>query len=126
MGFVTIGEEEETRRFGFHIVENQAKENRKNNENVLWVNKLFTPLPPVRITMPNGPESDWVIQDTDGMVDLVFTPKQINKFGARILFTKGDFYAPIGYYNGVLVNAKEEQILIKNQWGIGQKINLQV
>jgi hypothetical protein len=122
----SMGFDGEGRRFGFHVVENQAKETRKNNENVLWVNKNFTPLPPVRITMPNGPESDWVIQDTDGMVDLVFTPKKINRFAANLLVTGGDFFASMGYYNGVLVSSENEQIQIRNQWGIGEKLYLRV
>jgi len=122
----SMGFDGEGRRYGFHIVENQARETRKNNENVLWVNGSFTPLPPVRITMPNGPESDWVIQDLDGMVDLVFTPKEINRFGARLLVTSGDFFALIGYYNGALVSGKNEQIQVRNQWGIGEKLYLRV
>jgi len=121
MGFDADG-----RRYGFHIVENQAKETRKNNENALWVNGSFTPLPPVRITMPGGPESDWVIQDVDGMVDLVFTPKEINRFGVNLLITSGDLIAPIGYYNGALVSGNNEQIQVRNQWGIGEKLYLRM
>jgi len=122
----SMGFDGEGRRFGFHIAENQARETRKNNENVLWVNKGFTPLPPVRITMPNGPESDWVIQDLDGMVDLVFTPKVINRYGINLLVTRGDFFIPMGYYNGMLVSANEEQIQVRNQWGLGEKIYVRV
>jgi hypothetical protein len=121
-----MGFDGEGRRYGFHIVENQAKETHKNNENVLWVNGSYTPLPPVRITMPNGPESDWVIQDLEGMVDLVFTPKEINRFGINFLITSGDFIAPIGYYNGALVSGNNEQIQVRNQWGIGEKLYLRV
>ncbi|MCL2126833.1 MAG: DUF2804 domain-containing protein [Treponema sp.] len=121
MGFDAGG-----RRYGFHIAENQAKDSRKNNENVLWAGKNFTPLPPVRITMPDGPESDWIIQDLDGMVDLVFTPKEINRFGANFLAVKGDFFAPMGYYNGVLVSGGNEQIQVRNQWGTGEKLYLRV
>jgi hypothetical protein len=121
-----MGFDGEGRRYGFHIVENQARETRKNNENVLWVNGAFTPLPPVRITMPNGPESDWVIQDLDGMVDLVFTPKENNRFGANLLVTSGDFFALMGYYNGVLISGKNEHIQVHNQWGIGEKLYLRV
>ena len=121
-----MGYDEKGRRYGFHIVENQAKETRKNNENALWVNGSLTPLPPVRITMPDGPESDWIIQDVDGMVDLVFSPKVINRFGARLLITTGDFFAPMGYYNGMLVNTEGEQFQMRNQWGIGEKLYLRV
>jgi len=121
-----MGFDEEGRRYGFHIAENQAKETRKNNENALWINKSLTPLPPVRITMPNGPESDWVIQDLDGMVDLVFTPKEINRLKANFLITKGDFFTQMGYYNGVLVDDKNRQIQVHNQWGIGEKLYVRV
>ncbi|MCL2193683.1 MAG: DUF2804 domain-containing protein [Treponema sp.] len=121
-----MGFDDEDRRYGFHIVENQARETRKNNENVLWLNGRSTPLPPVLITMPGGPESDWVIQDMDGMVDLVFTPKTANRFKANLMIAKGDFFAPMGYYNGMLVSAKGEQVQVRNQWGIGEKLYLRV
>jgi hypothetical protein len=118
----SMGFDGEGRRFGFHIAENQAKETRKNNENALWIHNQLTPLPPVRITMPHGPESDWVIQDLDGMVDLVFTPKEMNRFGANLLIIGSDFFAPIGYYNGMLADSDNKQIQVRNQWGIGEKI----
>jgi len=128
--FTTIcnasGFTEDKRRFGFHIAENQTKETNKNNENALWVNGVMTPLPPVLITMPNGPENTWVIQDVEGMVDLTFTPKEQNRSGYNFLLTKADFNAPLGIYNGMLVNSEGEQIIIKNLFGIGEKLFLRV
>jgi len=117
---------EENRRFGFHIAENQTKETNKNNENALWVNGKLTPLPPVRITMPNGTDAEWVIQDVEGMVDLTFTPKEHNKSGMKLLFTNSEFNAPLGYYNGMLVNSEGEKIQIKNVFGMGEKLYLRV
>jgi hypothetical protein len=122
----SMGFDAEGRRFGFHVAENQAKEIRKNNENALWINGRVTPLPPVRITMSNAQESDWVIQDVDGMVDLVFTPKINNRFSVNFVLTNGDFFAPMGYYNGMLLSARGEQIQMRNQWGIGEKLYLRV
>jgi len=122
----SMGFDSEGRRFGFHVAENQAKEIRKNNENALWINGRLTPLPPVRITMSNAQESDWVIQDVDGMVDLVFTPKINNRFNVNFVLTNGDFFAPMGYYNGMLLSAKGEQVQMRNQWGIGEKLYLRV
>jgi len=122
----SMGFDEDGKRFGFHIAENQAKENRKNNENALWLNKRFTPLPPVRITMHDGRESDWIIQDLDGMVDLVFTPKEISRIGRNLVVAGGDFFAAMGYYNGVLVNARDEKIQVRNQWGVGEILYLRV
>jgi hypothetical protein len=90
------------------------------------VNGKLTLLPPVRITTPHGPEPDWVIQDLDGMVDLVFTPKEMHRVGVNFPVIGGDFFAPMGYYNGMLVSAREEQIPVRNQWGMGEKINLRM
>jgi hypothetical protein len=120
------GFEEENRRFGFHIVENQTRDTNKNNENALWVNGKLTPLPPVRITMPNGIDADWIIQDVEGMIDLTFTPKEPDRSGAKLFFTRADFHVPVGYYNGMLVNSEGEKIHIKNLFGIGEKLYLRV
>ena len=113
------GFNEKNSRFGFHIAENQTKESNKNNENALWVNGKLTPLPPVLITMPNGPEDNWVIQDLEGMVDLTFTPKEQNKSRIKFIITNADYNAPLGYYNGMLLNSEGEQIQIKNLFGSG-------
>jgi hypothetical protein len=121
-----MGFTEENRRFGFHIAENQTKEPNKNNENALWVDGKLTPLPPVLITMPNGPDGEWVIQDVEGMVDLTFTPKELTKSGLKFLITNAEFFIPHGYYNGMLVDSNGEQIQIKNLFGIGEKLNLRV
>ena len=121
-----MGFDAEGRRFGFHIAENQTKESRRNNENALWVNGRLTPLPPVRITMPEGIDSGWIIQDVEGMVDLVFTPKEPNRLGARLLLTSVGLDAPLGYYNGILVSAEGEHIQARNLWGIGEKLYLRV
>ena len=120
------GFNEKNNCFGFHIAENQTKEPNKNNENALWVNGKLTPLPPVLITMPNGPENDWVIQDVEGMVDLTFTPKEQNKSGIKLILTNAEYNAPLGYYNGMLLDSKGEQVQIKNLFGIGEKYNLRV
>jgi hypothetical protein len=113
-------------RYGFSIAENQAKETYKNNENAFWTNGTLTPLPPVRITQPNGIESDWVIQDMEGMVDLVFTPKEIIRNELSLLFTNVEYNTPLGYYNGMLVNSEGKQIHVHNLWGLGEKLYLRV
>jgi hypothetical protein len=76
--------------------------------------------------MPGGPESDWIIQDVEGMVDLVFTPREQNRIGARLLLASADFDAPLGNYNGMLMSAEGEQIQVRNQWGTGKKLYLRV
>jgi len=121
-----VGFDEENRRFGFHIAENQTKEKNKNNENALWLNGVLTPLPPVLITVDKNPDESWVIQDVEGMVDLTFTLKEHNKSVIKNIITRADFNAPLGYYNGVLVSSSGDKILIKNVLGMGKKLYLRV
>ncbi|MDR0452048.1 MAG: DUF2804 domain-containing protein [Treponema sp.] len=114
------------RRIGFSLAENQARETFKNNENALWVDGKLTPLPPVRITMPGGTESGWVIQDMEGMVDMTFTPEKPAKIATNLIITRFSYDTPLGYFNGMLLNSKGEQISIRNMWGIGEKLSIRV
>ena len=120
------GFDDKKRRFGFHIAENQTRENNKNNENALWLDGKLTPLPPVLITMPDGPNENWIIQDVEGMVDLTFTLKEQSRSSKNIFITKADFNIALGYYNGMLVNSDGEQIHIRNLPGMGEKLYLRV
>jgi len=122
----SMGFYEENRRFGFHIAENQTRDTNKNNENALWIEEKLTLLPPVRITMQNGIDDVWVIQDVEGMVDLTFTPKNIIKIGIKNVITRADFNNVLGHFNGMLVSSDGEQIHIKNLFGMGKKLYLRV
>jgi hypothetical protein len=114
------------RRFGFSIVESQIKDSFKNNENVLWVGGRMQPLPPVRTTQPNGLEKDWVIQDLEGMVDLTFTPRELNSFAFNLLLTRCEYRAPFGVFNGMVMTSDGEKIPVRNLWGFGEKLYLRV
>jgi hypothetical protein len=120
------GFDQEGRRFGFSLGENQTRENHRNNENALWVNGELTPLPPVRITMPGGVKADWIIQDVEGMVDLVFSPQEPLHGGLNLLFARAEQETCLGCYNGMLLNARGEKMQVHNLWGTGEKIYLRV
>jgi hypothetical protein len=114
------------RRFGFSVGENQAREPYKNNENAFWIDGRLTPLPPVKITKHEGVGSGWVIQDMEGMVDLVFTPKKELSSGLTVIAAGAECTSSLGYYNGVLVNAEGEECAVKNLWGLGQKLHFRI
>jgi len=121
-----IGFDSQNRRFGFALGENQARESFRNNENALWIDGALTPLPPVKITRNGGPDSDWIIQDMEGMVDLVFTPKKPGRNIENFILAFSDYENSIGYFNGLLVNAEGEELPVRNVWGTGEKIYLRV
>ena len=121
-----MGFDSRNRRFGFALGENQAKESYKNNENALWIDGKLSPLPPVKITKSGGSESEWIIQDMEGMVDLVFTPKELKRNAENFIFSSSEFENPLGYFNGLLVSAEGEELPVKNVWGTGEKLYLRV
>ncbi|MDR2370799.1 MAG: DUF2804 domain-containing protein, partial [Treponema sp.] len=116
----------EGRRFGFSLGESQTREPNKNNENAFWLGNELSPLPPVRITMPGGVNSDWIIQDVEGMVDLVFTPQEQNRSRANLLITSVDYETPLGVYNGMLGTSGGEHLPVRNLWGTGERVYLRV
>jgi len=114
------------RRFSFYLAENQARETNRNNENALWVDGRLSPLPPVRVTMPEGVDSDWIIQDLEGMVDLIFTPKAHNNGSVRMLLSNAEYNTPLGVFNGMVATSDGEQIQVRNVWGMGEKLYVRV
>jgi len=128
-----LGFDSKNRRFGFALGENQTREPYSNNENALWIDGKLTPLPPVKITRSVKDEKDWIIQDMEGMVDLVFTPKErergirksIFSMYASLLFGYG-YENPLGCFNGLLVDADGKELPIRNAWGTGEKLFLRI
>jgi hypothetical protein len=116
--------DDRNRRFGFALGENQARQTFKNNENALWIDGRLTPLPPVKITGIGGPE--WIIQDMEGMVDLVFTPKVPARYSDKFIFLSSDYENSLGYFNGLMVSSEGEELPVRNAWGTGEKLYLRV
>jgi hypothetical protein len=120
------GFDEGGRRFGFTVAENQTRENRRNNENALWIDGELSPLPAVRITMPGGADSEWTIQDLEGMVDLVFSPREARRSAYNVILSRADLESPLGYYNGMILSSRGERIPVRNLWGTGEKLYLRL
>ncbi len=93
----------------------------KYNSNVLFCDGEATPLPPVVITHPYGIMNEWIIQDTENMVDLTFTPvsENLNKISVFVLRTQ--YHTIYGTLEGVLRNSKGEKISLKNFPGLIKK-----
>ena len=121
-----MGFDSQNQRFGFALGENQAKESFKNNENALWIDGNLTPLPPVKITQNGSAASDWIIQDMEGMVDLVFTPRELGSNVKNSIFSSSEYEYSLGFFNGLVLSAKGEEIPVHNVWGTGEKLYLRV
>jgi hypothetical protein len=128
-----LGFDSANRRFGFSFGENLTREPFRNNENALWIDGKLTPLPPVKITRNVKDQKDWIIQDMEGMVDLVFTPRWSVKSSRKsflsvysnLLFGY-EYENPLGCFNGLLVDADGNELPVKNTWGTGEKLFLRI
>lgn len=103
-----------------------AADNDTYNSNIIIVDGKETALPPVYITHPFGINNKWIIQDTENMVDLTFTPISVNSRVLNIIALRADYNSIYGTYDGVLLTAEGEKIVLKNFPGILQKGTLRL
>jgi hypothetical protein len=110
------------RRIGFNLADNaQIRDPSRNNENCLWINNKIWPLPPVKMTRPQGNSGEWVIQDTEGMVDLVFVPEAVNDLRFNLGLIESDYASPPGSFRGFLSNGEGSKIDAELLYGAGEK-----
>lgn len=95
-----------------------AADGSKYNENVLFVDNEATALPPVYCTHPFGTSEKWIIQDTESMIDLSFTPISIDSRDFNIIALRTQTYNIYGTFEGVLLTKDGEKISLKNFPGI--------
>lgn len=95
-----------------------AADSDRYNDNVLFVNNEPTALPPVYITHPFGMEKRWIIQDTESMVDLSFTPVSVAPRTLNIIALRMDYHLIYGTFEGTLLTKDGRKIAIKNFSGI--------
>ncbi len=91
------------------------------NENVLFVDGKLTPLPPVKITFPFGIGGRWIIQDTENMVDLSFTPLGDHSRIVSLFILRAQKHIMYGTFEGVLKNKDGEEIHLKEFPGVVRK-----
>ncbi len=109
---------------GFNLTDNQVIQPKKFNENGLWYNGVLHPLPPIKITRPNGVEKDWIIKDEYGMVDLTFTPVIHTSVNINALIFRSNYKGPYGFFNGFISKKNGEKVEIKQLFGMGEDFYL--
>ncbi len=110
----------------FKINTSVAPDSYTHNENILLYDSKRTPLPPVHITRPFGLMGKWIIQDTEGMVDLVFNPISQNHKKVNTVIFRTEYNTIYGSFDGMLVDADGQEIKLKTFPGILKKYNVRV
>ncbi len=91
------------------------------NCNILVTDGKQTALPPVYITHPFGIDKNWIIQDTESMVDLTFTPLSLNSRTLNLIALRTAYNTMYGTFEGVLLTEDGEKIVLKNFPGVLEK-----
>ena len=98
-----------------------AADNDTYNCNMLVVNGKQSALPPVYMTHAFGIDKNWIIQDTESMVDLTFTPISVNSRTLNLIALRTSYYTMYGTFEGVLLTSNGEKIILKNFPGLLHK-----
>jgi len=119
-----MGFDKENRMVGFNLTNNQVIEQETYNENCLWFNGELHPLPPIRVTRPNGVKDKWLIKDEHDMVNLEFTPVIHTSVNINALVIRSKYEGPYGFFNGYLKKTTGEKVMIENLFGMGEDFYL--
>ncbi len=116
-----FGNDAKGRRVAFNLTDNQARDPERYNENCLWINGRVWPLPTIKVTRPQGDSGEWIVQDTEGMVDLVFIPELANDDRFNLGLIESDYAGPIGSFRGFIRNGEGEKIKAERLYGMGER-----
>lgn len=104
----------------------EAVDQDKYNGNVLFYDGKETPLPPVVITHPYGIMNKWVIQDTENMIDLTFSPISDNKNIISAIILHSEYHTIYGTFEGTLLTVEGQKINIKSLPGLTKKYSIRL
>ena len=104
--------------FYMEVTTYDAADPDKYNANVLVYDGQSTALPSVLATHPFGINKNWIIQDTESMVDLTFTPASVYRRSLNLIAMRSSYSHIYGTIEGVLLDKDGNKINLKNFPGI--------
>ncbi len=112
----TIGDKE----FVFELTTStlDAADSDNYNDNALIINGEATALPPVYMTHSFGKDKQWIIQDTESMIDLTFNPVSISRREINVFPSKTATTVIYGLFDGVLLDKNGEKLILKKIPGL--------
>ena len=70
------------------------------------------------MTHPFGIDKNWIIQDTESMVDLTFVPSSVTKRILNIIAMRTSYSTIYGTFEGTLLTSEGEKITLRSLPGI--------
>ncbi|MCR4900699.1 MAG: DUF2804 domain-containing protein [Treponema sp.] len=104
----------------------EATDPDKYNDNALIVDGEKSALPSIVATHPFGLNKAWIIQDTESMIDLTFTPKSLYWRNMNLILLRAAYSHIYGTFEGVLLDKDGNKIQLKNFTGIITRSSMRV
>ena len=108
-------------RFNLYTSNQDAVDSDLYNENVLFAAGETTPLPPVTITHPYGLNGQWIIQDTESMIDLSFFPVSDTVRKKSILILRTEYHTIYGKCEGTVRDKHGTKFTLKDFCAVAKK-----
>lgn len=112
--------------FRFSTASFDAVDRDSYNDNVMFVDDQFSPMPPVDITHSFGVTNKWVIQDTESMIDLTFTPKSITSRNMNFVAVRTTYYTIFGTIDGILLDKDGNRLVLRDFPAISRSSKLRL
>lgn len=112
--------------FHFETGSYDADDADEYNKNFLSLGGIISTLPGVCITHPFGEEGKWVVQDTENMVDLVFTVQKIGEKSIDVIMIKKKSVNFFGTVEGILVTKDGRRVKLSGARAMALKRTLRV
>lgn len=128
MGYIT-GPDGTAIRFGFNLTRNDALQEERYNENLLWFDGRTSLLPPVTFTQEHGTTRDfsksrtpcvWLVEDAHGMVRLRFHLTNVSPILKHAVVVNIDYYIVFGKLEGFLRDENGQMYVLDGWTAIGE------
>ena len=110
---------------GFNLTNNQVVDQRRYNENCLWMNGKRNLLPPVRFSFDRGdPRAAWRVRDDGGRVDLQFQPAIERNVDLNLLLLRSRYRGPYGSFSGNILADDGTPVPVDGCFGMAEDFYL--
>lgn len=110
----------ELKTVGFNLTRNQSINQDDYNENILWLDKASSPLPPVFFEYDKEDKNIWYVKDEHGKVDLKFVMEDTFKMIFNIGIVVIKYYLPFGKIYGKVEDINGKEYIFDGTMGIGE------
>lgn len=110
----------EMKNFAFNLTRNQSIDQDKYNENLIWLDGVSYPLPPVTFSKEGRYAKTWYIKDEHGCVDLRFEIDDVFYIIMHLLVIDSYYALPFGRIYGTVKDTNGKVYTLDGALGIAE------